>query len=298
MSKLALHHFETVLTIARLGSFRAAAERLNTTQPAISARVREIEAQLQTALFRREGRGVVLTARGRQLVRECEPLLAQFDRVLLQIRGYSSAAGVVRIGVGEIAAATCLPAFVDTINRDMPQVTLDIELDLTSRMMQNLQAGKADLVFLAGPVAAPGLRTTSIGSVGFMWVAAAGINENSDALLAAVASGQVPVWSIGPHSPIYFIMERWLADNGLTGAAIHRCNNVQTILRIVGEGGGIALLPQTMVRDALEAGRLREVLSPPDATIEFQSCIRASERDPLILDLFARTEDLRINGQR
>ncbi|MEN9925330.1 MAG: hypothetical protein RL268_1456, partial [Pseudomonadota bacterium] len=68
MRKLAIYHLETLLWIARLGTFRAAAERLNTTQPAISARVREIESQLGVEIFRREGRGVVLTARGRQLV--------------------------------------------------------------------------------------------------------------------------------------------------------------------------------------------------------------------------------------
>ena len=65
MRKLAIYHLETLLWIARLGTFRAAAERLGTTQPAISARVREVEQQLGIALFRREGRGVVLTARGR-----------------------------------------------------------------------------------------------------------------------------------------------------------------------------------------------------------------------------------------
>ena len=70
MRRLALFHLETLLWIARLGTFRAAAERLNTTQPAISARVREMEEQLGVALFRNEGRGVVLTAKGRELVRE------------------------------------------------------------------------------------------------------------------------------------------------------------------------------------------------------------------------------------
>ena len=42
-------------------SFSAAAERLNTTQPAVSARMRELEQRLGTALFRREGRQVQLT---------------------------------------------------------------------------------------------------------------------------------------------------------------------------------------------------------------------------------------------
>jgi len=157
MRKLAIYHLETLLWIARLGTFRAAAERLNTTQPAISARVREIESQLGVEIFRREGRGVVLTARGRQLVQDCEPLLAGFERALMQAGDYAGATGVVRLGAGEIAASSVLPGFVGEVARDLPGVTLEIELDLTARMLQQLLAGTRDMVFPGrGRLASPG----------------------------------------------------------------------------------------------------------------------------------------------
>src|SRR3546814_1439625 len=67
INRIAFYHLETLLWIARLGTFAAAAERLNTTQPAISARVRELENHLGTVLFRREGRTMTLTPAGRDL---------------------------------------------------------------------------------------------------------------------------------------------------------------------------------------------------------------------------------------
>ena len=286
MIKLGLHHFETLVWIARLGSFRAAAERLNTTQPGISARVREIEAQLQTTLFQREGRGVVLTARGRQLVRECEPLLFGFERVLLQTKGYSGAEGVVRIGVGEIAAASCLPGFVDELKRDLPNVTLDIELDLTSRMLHNLQAGKADLAFVAGPVATPGVITASIGHVRLVWVRSAA---------AARPADQLPLWSIGDKSPIYYVLERALRSSAQPQARINSCNNLHTLIQIIARGQGVALLPETMVREQLASGAFCEAFPPPPDVIEFQTCIRATEKDPVILAIFEKTRQLRID---
>src|SRR3546814_20785398 len=103
------YHLETLLWIARLGTFAAAAERLNTTQPAISARVRELENHLGTVLFRREGRTMTLTPAGRELVRESEPLWARFQGVLMGCSDIAGATDVVRIGEGEIAAARCLP---------------------------------------------------------------------------------------------------------------------------------------------------------------------------------------------
>ena len=61
INRVSLYHLETLLWIDRLGTFSAAAERLNTTQPTVSARMRELEQRLGTALFRREGRAMSLT---------------------------------------------------------------------------------------------------------------------------------------------------------------------------------------------------------------------------------------------
>lgn len=288
MRKLAIYHLETLLWIARLGTFRAAAERLNTTQPAISARVREIETQLGVEIFRREGRGVVLTARGRQLVQDCEPLLAGFERALIMAGDQAGARGVVRIGAGEIAAASCLPDFVHEIGSDLPGVTLEIELDLTARMLQQLLAGTRDLVFLAGPVASPGVITVPIGAVGLVWLA-------SPATVRSTANGQaLPIWSVGSHSPIHQVLLRELADGRIAARSINLCNNVQTMIAIVAAGGGAALFPETMVRTALSEGLLDELAPPPDSAIQFEAAIRAGEQDPLILELFSRAAELRI----
>lgn len=282
MIKLAIHHFETLLWIARLGTFRAAAERLNTTQPAISARVREIEAQLGIRIFQREGRGVVLTARGRQLVQDCEPLLAGFERVLLEASGYAGASGVVRIGAGEIAAASCLPHFVAEAKRDLPGVTLDLTVELTARMLQNLVAGTLDLVFLAGRVSDPALRSAPLGAVDLVWLA-------SPAVAARGGFDQpLAVWSLGQQSPIHGIMRRSLEQQGVRWRTLDQCSNVQTIIQIVAGGTGAALLPETMARGAIRSGALVELLPRPDERLEFQAGIRADEQDPLVLELFAR----------
>lgn len=289
MRKLAIYHLETLVWIARLGTFRAAAERLGTTQPAISARVREIESQLGLAVFRREGRGVVLTARGRQLVRDCEPLLAGFERALLGAGDLAGATGVVRIGAGEIAAASCLPGFVSAVEADLPGVTLEIELDLTARMLQHLLAGTRDLALLAGPVASPGLITAPIGEVGLVWLA-------SPATLAAGGFAQaLPVWSVGAHSPIHQVMQADLLREGLRPRALHTCGNVETMIALVSAGHGAALFPETMVRPARAAGRLVEVLPPPAQRLRFEAAIRAGESDPLVRELFRRASRLRID---
>lgn len=290
MKRIALYHLETLLWIARLGTFRAAAERLNTTQPAISARVREIEEQLGIAVFRREGRNMVLTARGRRLVQECEPLWAGFEKALLTASGFEGATGVVRIGSGEIAAASCLPGFVHAVERDLPGVTLELELDLTARMFQQLLGGTIDLAFLAGPVASPGIRTAPIGAVGLVWVASAATAR------AGGFANSLPVWSIPDHSPLHGVTVGSLAAHGIVPRSLGTCNNVRTLIDILSGGGGAAVLPEPMVRPSLESGALAEVLPRPDRTIQFEAAIRRTESDPLVLELFRRAGELRIDS--
>ncbi|MBH0111675.1 LysR family transcriptional regulator [Novosphingobium sp. YJ-S2-02] len=289
MKRIALYHLETLIWIERLGTFASAAQRLNTTQPAISARVREIEEQLGVALFRREGRRMVLTARGRRLIQQCEPLCHGLERVLLETSDHAGATGSVRIGSGEIAAASCLPAWVEAIERERPGITMEIELDLTARLLQQLLSGERDIVFLAGPVASPGIRTAPIGSVALVWAASPAAKANR-----ALAAGDLPVWSLPAHSPLHQVTLATLEAHDIAPATVHTCNNVRTLIEIVTCGRGAAILPETMARTSLAAGTLVEVLERPAHVVHFEAAIRARESDPIVLDLFERAARLSI----
>ena len=79
----ALRAFEAV---ARRLSFRAAAEELHLTQPAISRQIRSLEDELGATLFSRGTRHVELTGTGHALLRGVEPMLSQLDRTVRHIR--------------------------------------------------------------------------------------------------------------------------------------------------------------------------------------------------------------------
>ncbi len=72
MRKFSLAQLEAFLWICRLGTFHAAAERLNLTQPTVSLRIRELESALGARLFERRGNGMRLSAEGTILLRYAE----------------------------------------------------------------------------------------------------------------------------------------------------------------------------------------------------------------------------------
>ncbi|MDQ4421810.1 LysR family transcriptional regulator [Sphingobium sp. DEHP117] len=294
INRIAFYHIETLLWIARLGTFGAAAERLKTTQPAISARVRELEHHLGTSLFRREGRTMTLTPAGRQLVRESEPLMAGFQSLLHSAGDTAETAGIVRIGAGEIAAASCLPGFVAELQRTWPNLSLEIEIALTADLIQQILTGRTDLVFGAGRIAHPALRTTSIGAVDLLLLASP---TTIGAIEAQGNATNFPIWSLSSHSPLYHIMKQAIAASGITSRSVNLCNNARMMIDIVAAGGGIGIFPHSMVRQALEDGALALVPGAMDIPpVEFQVAIRAGETDPLILHIFERAGQLDIRA--
>jgi DNA-binding transcriptional LysR family regulator len=292
INRIALYHLETLLWIDRLGTFSAAAERLNTTQPAVSARMRELEQRLGSTLFRRDGRTMSLTPAGRKLVRDCAPLLRDMERALLGSGGFAEASGVVRIGAGEIAAASCLPPFVAALKAEMPGVGLEIEIDLTANLIQQLLTGRTDMAFAAGPVAHPALTSRPIGKVALVWLA-------SPAVAAAFGEGgeapPVPVWSLASHSPIHGRMRDAIDASRIAPKSLNLCNNARMMIDIALADGGVGIFPEPMVRGEIARGALVELAGmSPLAPVEFHVAMRVADTEPVLVRIFEQAARLRI----
>ena len=294
INRISIYHLETLLWIDRLGTFSAAAERLNTTQPAVSARMRELEQRLGSTLFRRDGRTMSLTPAGRKLVNDCTPLLRDMQLALLGSGGFNEASGVVRIGAGEIAAASCLPPFVAALKAEMPNVALEIEIDLTANLIQQLLTGRTDLAFAAGPIAHPALRTSPIGEVALLWLA----NPAVAALFErGTGEQQVPVWSLASPSPIHGRMREAIAASRIAQKSLNLCNNARMMIDIARAGGGVGIFPEPMVRAEVTAGTLVELAGLPAlAPVEFRVAMRVSDTEPVLTRIFDQAAGLSLTA--
>lgn len=292
INRIGLYHLETLLWIDRLGTFAAAAHRLNTSQPAVSARVREMEAHLGARLFRREGRTMSFTPAGRQLVRDCGVIWGDVQNMLLRCGGFGEAGGVVRIGAGEIVAASCLPAFLTQLKSDMPHVLLELEIDLTANLIQQLLTGRMDIVFAAGPIAHSALRSHPIGSVGLLWLA-------HPAVASAMEEGKaehIPIWSLSSHSPIHGRIRKAIAASKISGQALNLCNNARTMIDITKAGGGIGVFPEPMVRQEVASGELVKLEGMPVAeAVEFHVAARAADNEPITARIFEAASLLQLD---
>ena len=295
MRNLTTASLELATWIAKLGSFTAAAERLYTTQPAVSARVRELEEAVGQKLFLRQGRGVEVTVEGREFVRNAEQILRQLEE-LSQSFGKASAAGVVRLGTSSICM-DLLSAMTTRVAQTMPQVSYDVEIERAGRLLDRLEARKLDVVIVSGPVDPLKFRSHSLGLDRMLWATSPQLLEERWRGALSERLRGVAIWCVHRDSFYWSDATRKLLPYGAELGRVNGIINTLAAARIVSSGAGIGLLSQNLIKPELQAGTLMPI---PDLTpcedIEFSVvCMKDSGGRILteIMDAAVATSPLR-----
>src|SRR6202021_3714391 len=113
---------ETFLWVVTLGSFRGAAQRLNTTQPAISQRIAQLEREMGVRLLNREHRVASPTPSGRQMMVYAEKLIGLRSEMMAEVGDPRAMRGGLRLGVAETIVHTWLPRLIKGGNTTLPNL--------------------------------------------------------------------------------------------------------------------------------------------------------------------------------
>ncbi|QIL73071.1 LysR family transcriptional regulator [Diaphorobacter sp. HDW4B] len=152
MRNLNLDHLQTLITIADLGTFAAAAQTLHLAPPTVSLHIKELEARMDAALLVRGRRQAELTPAGEALVTEGRKLLlASDDLVELVQRRASGREGVVRVGMSAGVSTRLLPLMLETLIARSPGVEVRLEAVGSSESIKRLKAGTLDIGIVASP---------------------------------------------------------------------------------------------------------------------------------------------------
>ncbi|WP_406090343.1 LysR family transcriptional regulator [Streptomyces sp. NBC_01013] len=255
-----LRQLEHFVAVAQEQHFTRAAERVAVSQSGLSASVRALEQELRTPLFSRTTRSVRLTEAGRALLVEAERTLAgarAAKEAVDAVRGLLR--GTLSVGVEQCVAGLNLPRLLAAFHREHPHMEIRLRQEGTTNLVDGVADGRLDIAFAAmvSPVGwrgelvplarepmvllcAPGHRLAAADRVG--WDELAGeafIDFHPD---------------FGP---------RRAADGAFAASRVRRTvalevNDVHSLLELVREGLGIAVVPHHFSRKP-EAGRLAAV---------------------------------------
>src|ERR1700739_4322409 len=139
------------VAVADCGGFHRAAERLNLTQSTISQQIRRLELEINRPLFRRTTRSVALTDDGEMLLGDARRLL-QLEEAARHRLTAPRLSGTVRLGVVEGIAGGSLPSALGRFAALHPGVKLEVEIGVSAPLIEELDAGRLDVVFAKRPL--------------------------------------------------------------------------------------------------------------------------------------------------
>ena len=177
-----LRFIEAFVWVARLRSFTAAAEKLYTTQAAISARIATLEDDFGVKLFERDKRTVTLTHSGEELLKYAEQLLGISARMLEAVSDRATYEGFVSVGVIEAVVHTWLPELLERLRQQFPKVRVEIHSYITADLHEELLNGNIDLALTAEALANPAIQNSSICNFQIGWITAPNASRKSAAL--------------------------------------------------------------------------------------------------------------------
>lgn len=244
-------------TVVREGGVTRAAEKLNRVQSNVTTRIRQLEEDLQVALFIREGKRLHLAPAGQALLVYAERLLALADEARASVRD-PRPRGLFRLGAMESTAAVRLPKALNEYHRRHPEVTLELRTGNPGTLATAILAGELDAALVAEPIADTPFDKVSVFEEEPVIVSAAGLPPVGKA-------GQFPKTIIAfehgcPHRKR---LENWYEKRGEMPERTVELGSYHAMLGCVAAGMGIALLPRSVLSTFPESKRLTVHRLPP-----------------------------------
>lgn len=161
-----IYQLRTFCKVAELGNLTRAAEKLFSSQPAVSAHIKALEEEFGIALFDRTAKGMRLTAAGESVLRDAEKLLQSSEEILRKaVSLREEVSGTIRIGFNNTQGVLFSDRIILGLARQFPQLGYSISYGASGDIMSGLETGALDVGFFEGQRQSPGIVAEQIGAI-------------------------------------------------------------------------------------------------------------------------------------
>ena len=241
-----IRFLETFVWVARLRSFRLAAEHVHATQAAVSQRVAALEADLGVRLLDRSRRDVQLTREGQFVYERTEAIVNLYGDTRRRMSGGKSLKPTIRLGITDTVSLTFLPILFRLLIQEYQVESVDAKIDLPISHYQALKNGDIDAAI--GPVTSQAEELVHVGlcSLAMVWVASPALGVPRTAL-SIQELVRFPIISHARASLPHRLIVEQLQTGGVRGARLHSVSTLAGVLHLVCGGAGISAVPHVLV---------------------------------------------------
>lgn len=233
------------VAVAELNSFRAAAESIHLSQPALSRRIDKLEGALGVRLFERTTRSVTLTAVGRDFSHKARSLLDDLEQSLLSMQAVAaSQMGEVVIACVPSAVYYFLPKVLRDFHQQYPRIRVRIIDDGANAVLESVARGEADFGINIIGTQEPEIAFQVMLKEPFVVAchrdhALAGMDQVTWAELA-----RYDFMTVDKSSGNRLLVDLALANSNVRPSWCFEARHVSTLLGLVEAGLGIAVVPR------------------------------------------------------
>ncbi|RDI95384.1 LysR family transcriptional regulator [Meiothermus sp. QL-1] len=246
------------LSVVQEGSVGRAALSLGMTQPGVSQHIRALEAQLGHTLFHRQGRRLVLTKTGQDLLPEAKRAVQALEEFMQAAQALERLErGRVEIGAATTMAVYVLPRYLTEFKRLYPEIRVKLESGSSERLTQRLLQGEIELAVVESVEHLEGFERTLFYEDELVvivppehpWAKKEDINPEQLV--------EVPLIVRDPNAMTYRVLGSALEQAGLEINPVFYTDNHEVTKRLVLEGAGVGIVSSVVVRPNVKVGNLR-----------------------------------------
>jgi len=241
---MTLNELRYIVAVAQERNFRRAAEKSFISQPALSLAIQKLEDELGIKIFERGKSEVSVTPVGSEIIEQAQRALEEIGQIReIARQGKDQLASTLRLGIIYSVGPYLLPELVPALKKLAPEMTLEIEENITANLDTLLRNGKLDVIIIALPFGDAGILTRPVYDEAFEVVVnnTHGWAGRRSVKPQELAAEKVLLLDSG-HCFSNQVAEA-CPDLERKGADIQHGTSLETIRNMVASGLGITVLP-------------------------------------------------------
>ena len=143
-----IRQLQTFVQAAQLESFSKTAEMLGYSQSAITVQMRLLETELNTRLFDRMGKKIVLTPQGREFLKSANKILYEVNKASKSMNDDRELTNPLHVGTIESLCTAKFPRILSEFHSLHPRVNLQITVDSPEKLIRMMDHNELDLIYI------------------------------------------------------------------------------------------------------------------------------------------------------
>lgn len=250
-----LHQLRSFAAVARAGHLTRAAERLFISQPAVSAHIKALEEELGVTLFTRTAKGMQLTREGQALLARAEGVLSQAAELEQAARGLrQEIAGELKLALNTDALFLRVRELLERVQARHPKLSLHLPQNMSHFIADEVRAGSLDGGFVYGETPPEGLGSVLLRSFRLVVMGPAAWRKRLEKASWSDLAAEPWVW-YSDALPCHAAVRRCVAPGGACVATVAVTDNEGTIKTLVESGAGLGIMRSDEAAECEASGR-------------------------------------------